>query len=95
MTILRIQHPVPDYERWKVAFDNDPADRVASGVLRYWIRRPVDDPRFVMIDLKFATVPEAEELLRKMQAIWSSGRAPVSATPQAWIVETAEEVELV
>ncbi|MEO9015235.1 MAG: hypothetical protein ABI275_07925 [Terrimesophilobacter sp.] len=94
MAILRIQHAIPDYGRWKVAFDNDPADRAASGVLRYWIRRPVDDPLFVMIDLEFATVSQAEALLRTMQGVWSSGRAPVSATPQAWIVETAEEVEL-
>lgn len=94
MAILRIQHPVPSYEGWKAAFDSDPADRRASGVLRYWIRRPVGDPNFIMIDLEFATVGAAAALLEKMKGIWSSGRAPVSATPESWIVETVESVEL-
>lgn len=94
MAILRIQHPIPDYERWKAAFDSDPADRRGSGVIRYWIRRPVSDPHFVMIDLEFASVDDADGLLQKMQRLWASGQAPVSATPEAWIVDTVEAVEL-
>ena len=93
MAILRIQHPVPSYERWKAAFDDDPADRRASGVLRYWIHRPVADPHFVMIDLEFRTVEEAQGLLHSMQRIWDTGRAPIGA-PETWIVDTVENVEL-
>jgi hypothetical protein len=53
MHVLRIEHPVPDYDRWKAAFDSDPADRERSGVRRYRILRTTDDPNYVMIDLKF------------------------------------------
>ena len=56
MTLLRIQHPVPDYDRWKRAFDLDPADRHGSGVIRYTIFRAVTDPNFVMVDLELGTV---------------------------------------
>ncbi len=27
MYMLRIEHPVPSYERWKNAFDSDPVDQ--------------------------------------------------------------------
>jgi hypothetical protein len=35
MHILRIEHPVPNYNAWKAAFDSDPIDREGSGVRRY------------------------------------------------------------
>ena len=46
MTVLRVEHPITDYDTWKSAFDRDPADRKGSGVRRYRIYRPVDDPRY-------------------------------------------------
>lgn len=56
MYMLRIEHPVPNYEGWKQAFDSAPVGREKSGVRRYQILRPVDDPNFVMIDLEFDTI---------------------------------------
>ncbi len=53
MFTLRIEHPVPDYDSWKQAFDGDPIGRERSGVKRYRIMRPGDDPRYVMIALEF------------------------------------------
>ncbi|TFC80379.1 hypothetical protein E3T23_08810 [Cryobacterium cheniae] len=94
MTVLRIQHPVPDYDRWKRAFDQDPADRRGSGVIRYTIMRSVTNPNFVMIDLELGTVREAEKLLLKMRRIWSSSGSTVMIDPEAWIVEAAETAEL-
>jgi hypothetical protein len=35
--ILRINHPVADYDAWKVAFDRDPIGRERSSVRRYRI----------------------------------------------------------
>jgi hypothetical protein len=55
MPILRIEHPVPDFDGWKTAFDNDPVGRKQSGVRRYQILRAIDDPNYVMIDLEFDT----------------------------------------
>jgi hypothetical protein len=31
MYILRLEHPVPDFDRWKKAFDGDAAGREKSG----------------------------------------------------------------
>lgn len=69
MPIVRIEHSVPNFETWKQAFDRDPADRKGSGVRRYQILRPKDDPNYVMVDLEFDSIGEAEAFLRKMQQI--------------------------
>jgi hypothetical protein len=90
MAILRIEHPVPDYEMWKRAFDSDPVGRVRSGVRRYQVLRPVDDPNYVMIDLEFDTKREAEGLLAAMQEVWSRSGHSVSASQNARIAESVE-----
>jgi hypothetical protein len=58
--ILRVEHPVADYDAWKAAFDSDPIGRERSGVRRYRIMRATDDPSHVMIDLEFDSLGEAE-----------------------------------
>jgi hypothetical protein len=60
MYILRIEPPVPDYDAWKAAFDSDPIGRERSGVRRYRIMRPTDDPSHVMLDLEFDSLGETE-----------------------------------
>jgi hypothetical protein len=95
MTLLRIQHLVPDYGRWKRAFDLDPADRRGSGVIRYTILRSVTDPNFVMVDLELGSTLEAEKMLLKMRRLWSSSGSTVMIDPEAWIVDVAETAELV
>ena len=60
MYILCIEHPVPDYEAWKAAFDSDPIGRERSGVRRYRVLRATDDPNYVMLELEFDTFSEAE-----------------------------------
>ena len=46
MYILRIEHPVPNFDGWKKAFDSDPVGREKSGVRRYQILRPTDDANY-------------------------------------------------
>jgi hypothetical protein len=60
MPIVRIEHAVPSFEKWKQAFDSDPADRKGSGVRRYQILRLRDDPNYVLIDVEFDSLNEAE-----------------------------------
>ena len=55
MFTVQIEHPIRDFDGWRAAFDRDPAGREASGVRCYRIFRPVDDPKFVIIDLDFDT----------------------------------------
>ena len=93
MFILRIEHPVPNFEGWKEAFDSDPVGRERSGVRRYRILRAVDDPNFVTIDLEFDTQREAEGLLAAMQQVWGRVQGTIILNPRARIVETFESKE--
>ena len=94
MYMLRIEHTVRDYDGWKKAFDSDPAGRQQSGVLRYRVLRPVDDPEFVMIDLEFEREEQAAALLASLRKIWSRIEGEVIFDPKARITEIAETREL-
>lgn len=93
MPILRIEHPVPDFNGWKVAFDSDPVGRAKSGVRRYQILRSMDDPNYVMIDLEFDTKAEAEALLAAMRQVWGRVEGQVMMNPQARVAEVVETKE--
>jgi hypothetical protein len=95
MYILRIEHPVLDFEGWKLAFDNDPAGREKAGVRRYQILRSVDDPLYVMIDLEFENEDEARALLASMRGVWSQVTGKIIMNPKALIVEVIETKEFV
>jgi hypothetical protein len=93
--VLKIEYPIADYDSWKEAFDRDALDREGSGVRRYRILRPSDDPKYVMIDLDFENASEAEAYLAALRrAVYSSGQAsPASSEPQTRIVEVVEARE--
>ncbi len=88
MYILRIEHPVPNYDVWKRAFDSDPIGRKRSGVRRYRIMRAADDSNYVMIDLEFESASEAEAAHAALRGLWD--RVEVMHSPQARIVEVVE-----
>ena len=94
MTTLRVEHATPDFDTWKRVFDSDPVDRKGSGVSRYRILRSVEDPNFVMIDLEFGNVGEAEAMLGKLKQLWAGPGKDVMLNPTGRIVETAEAAEV-
>ncbi len=90
MCVLRIEHPVADFDRWKEAFDSDPVGRERSGVRRYRISRDAADPNFVMIDLEFDSTDQANALLSAMRAVWERVAGTLLTNPHARIAETVE-----
>lgn len=88
--MLCIEHPVPDYDRWKQAFDGDPVGREKMGVRRYQILRPMDNPNYVMINLEFDTAGEAEALLDAMRAVWARVQGTIMTNPKVQIIEMLE-----
>jgi hypothetical protein len=56
--------------------------------------RSVEDPNYVMIDLEFDSLDEAEGLLTKMRRVWSGDGQKVMRNPQARIVDSVESREL-
>ena len=94
MPIVRIEHAVPSFEKWKKVFDSDPADRKGSGVRRYQILRLHDEPNYVMIDLEFDSINEAEVFLRTMQRIWGGPGKAVMQNSSGRVVDVVEAKEL-
>jgi hypothetical protein len=80
MPTLQIEHAISDFEVWKSAFDTDPLRREESGVRRYRVFRPLDDPRYVKIDLDFDSAEEAEAFRAKLEVCGAR-----AAPPRHWL----------
>jgi hypothetical protein len=73
MTTLRIEHAITDYQLWKKAFDRFAAARENAGVRGTAIRRPVDDPNYLMLDLEFDSAEVARAFAAFLaEHVWSS-----------------------
>ena len=92
MPVVQIEHPVRDFDVWKAAFDSDPAHREASGVRRYQVYRPVDDPNYIGVDLEFDSRGEAEAFKMALEEVWRSPQAApaLGGVPRARIVDVVE-----
>lgn len=93
MTILRVEHKVPNFDGWKKVFDSDPINRKQSGVRRYRIFRPTDDPNYVIIDLEFDNLVSAEATLVALRSLWGQVEGKVLFSPQARILNIVETGE--
>jgi hypothetical protein len=93
MYVLRIEHPVPDFDGWKKAFDSDPLGRKKSGVRRYRVLRPVDERKYAMVDLEFDGLGDAEAMLAALRKLWREVAGRVMESPKARIVESVESKE--
>ena len=92
MATLHIEHPITDFDTWNAAFARFADARRRAGVRQQRIQRPVGNPAYVVIDLDFDTVGEAEKFLGFLeQNVWaSSENAPALAgKPQTQILEAA------
>jgi hypothetical protein len=92
MPTLHIEHPITDFDTWNAAFGRFAEARRQAGVRAQRIQRPLDDSRYVVIDLDFETRSEAEGFLRFLKTqVWGvPDNAPALAgTPEAMILEPA------
>lgn len=94
MTILQIEHPVPNYDGWKKAFDSDPVNRKKSGVKRYSIRKALDIPGNVMVELEFEDIATAEAMLESLKKLWQVVESKVMTNPKTRLLEQVEIIEL-
>ncbi len=96
MATLRVELQVRDYDLWREAFERDAGGRQRSGMRRYRIFRPTDDPSCVMLDADFDSAEEAEAFLEIMRRdVWPDPeKAPAKVgIPQTRIVEVVESKE--
>lgn len=72
MITLRIEHKIANYDGWKKAFDSDPINRKQSGVKQYRIYRPTDDDLFIIIDLDFDNIEQAQSTQLALNRIFGN-----------------------
>lgn len=94
MITLHIEHAVPNFDRWKSAFDSDPVGRKKSGVRSYRVMHAVDNPNYAIIDLEFDTLTDAESLLTAMQQVWKRVGGTLMIDPQWRIYQVVENTTL-
>lgn len=92
MPSLHIEHPITDFQTWSAAFSRFADARREAGVRSHRVQRPIDDPTYVVIDLEFDTVEEAEAFRTFLYAnVWGNrANSPALAgDPQTMILEAA------
>lgn len=94
MTTLHIEHGITDYATWKAAFDRFADRRTAAGVTAHRIHTPVDNPRYVVLQLDFPSVAQARDFLGFLeQTVWSvpANSPGLAGSPTARILVAAPD----
>lgn len=89
MPTLHIEHPITDLETWLSAFNAFAEARRQAGVRAERVQRPVDNPSYIVVDLDFESVDEAEAFLHFLKdRVWAiPENAPALAgTPNTMIL---------
>lgn len=94
MILLHIEHPVADFGQWKASFDNYAELRQKTGVRRYRVSQPMDNPDFAIVDLEFDSLSQAETLLSAVQQVWQRVGGTLMNDPHWRISEVVEAREL-
>jgi hypothetical protein len=93
VTTLHIEHPISDLSTWLGAFDRFGEARRRAGVRAQRVSRPVDDDRYIVVDLDFDTVDQAAAFKRFLEErVWASREASpgLAGRPRARILEEVE-----
>jgi hypothetical protein len=90
MITLQIEHPISDLRIWKAAFGRFAERRRQGGVCGERVQHPVDDDRYVLVDLDFPTGEEAQRFLEFLETtVWASrdSSPALAGTPLTRILE--------
>lgn len=97
MPTLHIEHAITDLSTWLAAFDRFADARRSHGARGELVRQPVGDPNYVVIDVDFDTVDEANAFLQFLETVvWSNpANAPALAgSPRVLVLERAPAASL-
>jgi hypothetical protein len=73
MATLHIEHAITDLQTWLGAFGRFEEARRKAGVKAQRVHQPVDDDKYIYVELGFDTADEAEAFKRFLESkVWSS-----------------------
>lgn len=94
VTVLRVEHPVVDFDTWKrEGFDSDPLGRERGGVRRYRVLRSDGEGSVVAaVELEFDSRREAAAFAVALREMWArvQERFGWRELPQALLYELTE-----
>ena len=73
MATLHIEHPISDLEVWLSAFQRFAEARRGAGVTAQRIHQPVEDDKYILVQLDFDTTEAASNFKSFLETVvWSS-----------------------
>ena len=93
MATLHIEHPITDLETWLGAFNKFAEPREKAGVRAQRVSQPVDDDKYVYVQLEFGSVEQAEGFRSFLETtVWANAEASpaLDGTPTARILTEVE-----
>jgi hypothetical protein len=91
---LHIEHGITNFSTWKAAFDRFAAKRSEAGVTAHRIYQPHDDPSYLVLQLDFPSVEQAQAFQEFLETrVWStSANSPgLAGSPRVRLLVAAQE----
>jgi len=92
-TVVAVRHPVEDFEKWKLVFDEHRAVRESHGASGHWLLVDQNEPGTQLILNEFPNREAAEAFASDPSLPEAMARAGVSGPPRIEFYETAERVD--
>jgi hypothetical protein len=94
MATLHVEHGITGFATWKAAFDRFAARRREAGVTAHRIHLPMDDAAYVVLQLDFPSIEQAQSFKAFLETrVWSNPEdSPgLAGVPRARILVDAPE----
>jgi len=93
MATLHIEHAITDLDAWLGAFRRFDEARRNAGVRAQRVSTPIDDDRYIYVELDFDTVEEAAAFKGFLEArVWTNPEASpaLDGTPRARVLDDVD-----
>ena len=90
---LHIEHAITDLRTWLDAFGQFAEARTNAGVLAQRVRQPIDDAKYIVVDLEFDSVATASAFKEFLETVvWQSRELSpgLSGAPTARVLVDVE-----
>lgn len=93
LATLHIEHPISDLDTWLGAFNQFAEARRDAGVTAERIHQPVDDDRYIVVQLDFDSIDAAEQFKSFLESVvWQSRELSpgLAGAPMARVLREAK-----
>jgi heme-degrading monooxygenase HmoA len=86
-----IKRRIPDYDKWKVAFEGFAVDREVNGSKGGLVLRDADDPRLIYILLEWDDLDKARKFYEPQSHKKRFEKGGAAIEPEIYFIEEVEE----